>query len=235
MLNRFRHRSDELERIDTGEYTPEEYEGCLLELRRVNRLLGDERALRSTLFEDIERRGARDFSMLDVGAGSGHLLRFTAEWAQSRGRRARLIGVELNARAARAIRDESRGFGEIETVRADARALPFGDGSFDYAISSLLIHHFRDEDCVHVLGEMARVARRIIVIDLNRNEFAYCLFITLGRLVLHNRLVREDGALSIRRGFRREELLALARRANLSGIEIHRSFPFRYVLCASSS
>lgn len=235
MFDRLRHRSDELEHIDIGDYAPEEYEGCLRELRRVNRLLGDERALRSSLFNDVERSGRESFSVLDVGAGSGHLLRVTAKWARKRGKEARLIGVELNARAAQAIHEGARDFAEIEAVRADARALPFSDGAFDYAICSLFIHHFRDEECVGVLSEMARVARKIFVIDLNRHWLAYGLFVTAGRIFLHNRLVREDGALSIRRGFRHDELLALAKGANLKAIEIRRSFPFRFVLCALSS
>ena len=41
MLNKFKQRSYELERIDKGDYTPEEYEGCIVELQRVNRWLGD--------------------------------------------------------------------------------------------------------------------------------------------------------------------------------------------------
>ena len=49
MFHRFRHRSYELEHLDKGDYTPEEYEGCLVELRRVNRFLGDARALRRSL------------------------------------------------------------------------------------------------------------------------------------------------------------------------------------------
>ena len=37
MLEKFRQRSLEAENLDKGSYTPEEYEGCLVELRRVNK------------------------------------------------------------------------------------------------------------------------------------------------------------------------------------------------------
>ncbi len=88
MFGRFRERSEELENLDRGSYTAEEYEGCLAELRRVNRWLGDAGALRRSVLEEIGREGGDGFSLLDVGAGSGELLRVAARWARGRGRRA---------------------------------------------------------------------------------------------------------------------------------------------------
>ena len=79
MLEKFRHRSLEPENLDKGTYTPEEYEGCLVELRRVNEWLGDANALRDSLLKEIERSDLRSFSVLDVGAGSGELLRVAAK------------------------------------------------------------------------------------------------------------------------------------------------------------
>ncbi len=233
MFHRFRQRSYEPEHLDRGDYTPEEYEGCLRELRRVNRFLGDERALRVALFDEIARLPQRTISVLDVGAGSGHLLRVLVQWGRAHGRRVRAVGVELNARAARAIADESRRFAEIAAVRADARALPFADGVFDYAISSLFLHHFDEAEIIRVLNEMARVARCVVAIDLHRHWLAYYAYVVIGRLFLRNRLVREDGALSIRRGFRRDELLALARASHLERVAVCARFPFRLVLRAS--
>src|SRR5918911_4414189 len=85
-LRRFRERSSELEHLDKGDYTPEEYEGCLVEMRRINHLLGDTSALRHSLFPEIERAALPEFSVLDVGAGSGELLRVAAAWARETGR-----------------------------------------------------------------------------------------------------------------------------------------------------
>lgn len=254
MFERFRERSLELEHLDKGDYTPEEYEGCMAELRRINRWLGDSRALARAVLpgigrdlgregrrdlgregrRDIERDGARAFSLLDVGAGTGELLREVARWARARGVRARLVGLELNERSARAILEESRGFEEVGAVRGDALRLPFDDGAFDYVMCSLFTHHFGDEACVGVLREMARVARRrVYVIDLHRHPVAYYFYTTAGRLFLRNRLVREDGALSILRGFAPSELRRLAERAGLSDFKVERRFPYRIVLSGS--
>ena len=56
MLEKFKRRSYKLEDIDTGNYTPEEYESCISELQLVNRWMGDAHSLRATLFPDIEAR-----------------------------------------------------------------------------------------------------------------------------------------------------------------------------------
>jgi ubiquinone/menaquinone biosynthesis C-methylase UbiE len=236
MFSRFRHRSYELEHLDKGDYTPEEYEGCMVELRRINRVLGDASALRHSLLETVEREGLKSFSVLDVGAGSGELLRVAARWAQTSKRSALLVGLELNARSARAILEESREFSSILSVRGDALRLPFDDDSFDYAICSLFTHHFKDDGVVAILRELSRVARRrVFVIDLNRHPLAYYLYTTVGHLFLHNRLIREDGALSILRSFRPGELKRLASQARLKDVSVERRFPFRLVLSGSKN
>jgi ubiquinone/menaquinone biosynthesis C-methylase UbiE len=227
----FSKRSYDLEHIDIGDYTTEEYEGCIVELQRVNRWLGDARTLRHTLLKEIERLNLKEFSVLDVGAGSGELLRVTAGWARSTKRTARLVGLELNARSARAIADESSHYQGISAIRADAFKLPFKDREFDFAINSLFLHHFTETQVVALLREMARVARRqIYVIDLHRHPVAYYFYTTVGKLMLHNRLLREDGALSIRRSFKPNELLSLGQRAGLEHVQVERHFPYRLVL-----
>ena len=235
MFDKFRQRSLEVEHLDKGDYTAEEYEGCIIELQRVNRWLGDARALRNSLLQEIDKLNLRSFSVLDVGAGSGELLRVIAEWARSSGRKAQLTGVELNARSAKAIAERVITFPEISSVRGDAFRLPFTDNEFDYAICSLFTHHFSEPEVIKILRELARVSTRgIFVIDLERHPVAYYFYTTIGRLFLYNRLIREDGALSILRSFTQQELLNLAEDAELENITVTRRFPYRLVLAASA-
>lgn len=232
MLNKFKQRSYELERIDTGDYTADEYEGCIIELQRVNRWLGDARVLRDTLLRDVAAQNLRSFSVLDVGAGSGELLRVAAKWARQEQRELLGVGLELNERSAEAILEESNSF--INAVRGDALKLPFADGQFDYVICSLFTHHFFEKQVIEIFREMSRVARRrIFVIDLHRHPIAYYFYTTIGKLFLHTSLLREDGALSILRSFTPEELNNLGRSAGLRDVLVTWHFPYRLVLTAS--
>lgn len=236
MFERFKQRSHRLEYIDTGNYTADEYEDCIGELQLVNRWMGDAHTLRATLLREIEAQSLDHFSVLDVGAGSGELLRVTATWARETRRRLSAVGLELNERSAESINEESTRFEEISSVRADALELPFGESQFDYVICSLFTHHLSNEQVVQVLREMSRVGRRrIFVIDLHRHPIAYLLYTTLGKLVLHSRLLRHDGALSILRSFKADELLELAQRAGLRDVSVERRFPFRLVLSAGAN
>jgi len=228
MFDRFRHRSYELERLDTGEYTAAEYEEMLIELQRVNRWLGDARALRHCLLREVTDLDSA--SVLDVGAGSGELLRLVAGTVPATNT-ARLVGLELNRRSARAIHECSAQFPSIAAVQGSAFELPFGDGAFDFTFCSLFAHHFGENDLKTILREMRRVTRdRVFVIDLHRHPIAYYFYITVARLFLHNSLVRADGALSILRSFKPRELLRLAKEANLTNVSVARHFPYRLVL-----
>jgi SAM-dependent methyltransferase len=226
----FKTRSEKLERIDTGDYTPEEYERFLREIRLVNRFAGDNRALGKTLLRDIEKSDLRQLSVLDVGAGSGELLRAIARFSSGHTKQAKLVGLELNARSARAIAEESKNYTEIEAVRGDALDLPFADNSFDYAICSLFTHHFADENIVRILEEMSRVARRIFVIDLHRHRAAYILYQIFCGAFRISPLVREDGSLSILRSFTPIEMERLGRAAHLENCSVVKCFPSRLIL-----
>ncbi|CAN5132808.1 class I SAM-dependent methyltransferase [soil metagenome] len=227
----FKIRSSQLERIDTGDYTPEEYERFLREIGFINRVIGDNRALKRTLLKEIKRENLQKFSVLDVGAGSGELLRTIAEFARKQNRRAYLYGLELNAVSAAAILRESKNYEEISAVRGNALNLPFADNSFDYVICSLFTHHFTDENVVHILSEMNRISRRnIFIIDLHRHRAAYILYKMFCTAFKISPLVSEDGSLSILRSFKVEELKKLGKKAHLENFAVKRHFPFRLVL-----
>lgn len=223
MFERFATRSYELERLDTGDYTPAEYRRWQREMWFIHRIFGELRALRRTLFRDIEAAGYGDVSVLDVGAGSGELLRELAKWTM--GRKTFFVGAELNVEATRTINSST-----LAAVQCDALRLPFPDDSFDYVFCSLFLHHLGDDDAVSLLKEMSRVARkRIFAIDLNRHPSAYYLYKTLGSVLLQ-RFTLEDGSLSILRSFSPDELVEIAKAAGLVDIKVEKSRVNRLIL-----
>jgi|SRR5688572_2289268 len=222
MLKRFTKRSHELERLDTGDYTSDEYRRWQKEMRYIHRIFGEMRALRRTLFHELDQTDGR-VSVLDVGAGSGELLRELKKWTD--GRDIFLTGVEINRDATLSIQGA-----KVSAVQANALRLPFDEDSFDFVFSSLFLHHLDDENAVRLLKEKRRVAkRRIYTIDLNRSAVAYYFYKTFGRLFLQ-RFTVEDGALSILRSRTPEELTSLAEAAGLRDIKVEHSRINRLIL-----
>lgn len=72
--------------------------------------------------------------------------------------RARLVvGMDLSAGTVRSARSRAPG---LEVVAADARSLPFADGSFDVIVSNSTLDHFRTRaELVASLAELGRVLR----------------------------------------------------------------------------
>jgi len=222
MFGRFKQRSYQLERLDTGDYTPAEYAKWQREMKVIHRIFGESRALRNSLLHEITTADYR-VSILDVGAGSGELLNTISEWKVEP--EPYLAGAELNTEAVKSICE--RGFASIQ---CNALRLPFVDDGFDYVICSLILHHLTDKKAIELLSEMKRVARKsVIVIDLHRSPVAYYFYRCLGKLFLQN-FTLEDGSLSILRGFKPVELEDLAFKAGMTEISIRRSAAYRLVL-----
>lgn len=227
MRTRFAQRSLKFERLDTGDYTAEEFDKWQREMSWINQTLGEVRALRNSLLSEIRANDKREISALEVGAGSGLLMRKLHRWLG--GRRSFLVGTEIDTASVRSIHRASPS-SEVEALQCDGLYLPFADGSFDYVFCSLLLHHLNDEDAVKMLREMKRVARkRIFVIDLNRSPFAYYFYKAVSR-IFFQRFTREDGALSILRSFKPAEMRKLAETAGLREIKIMSSAAYRLVL-----
>lgn len=86
-------------------------------------------------------------------------------------RAVRLVGADLSApmlREAGGVLAAPARAGRVAFVRAPAQALPFPTGAFDVAVCSRLLHHLADPaDRARVLGELARVALRWVVLSFH--------------------------------------------------------------------
>jgi len=176
-------------------------------LRRVNRQLGNLRSLTRELdrFLDEDRPGAGGVVVLDVGSGSGDLACALRDRLARRGVGGRVLALDRDPTAIALARGQG-----LQVVRGDALRLPLADRSIDLVTAVKFAHHFHGEGLGRLVAEMARVARRrVVVLDIRRHWAAYWGFVAWSRLLTRNRLVRHDGPLSVLRGFTADELAGL--------------------------
>lgn len=239
MFAQFAQRSNEAELIDGANYELAEFVESLADLRRVNRYLGGGRALATHLFPLLQKtaaaRGGASLRLLDVGTGSADIPEMIVNWARRRGVPMEFVVLDLNEIAARQARAQTAAYPEIKVVRADAMELPFAEGSFDFVLASLFLHHFETAAAARLLRSFARVARVALIInDLRRHPLAYYAIKVLTRLFTRNRLVRNDAAVSVLRGFTDRDISELEQAANIQ-LHAFRHFPYRYILIGPSN
>jgi SAM-dependent methyltransferase len=101
-------------------------------------------------------------SLLDVGCGEGVL---THKWAQRLGDQRRVVGIDLDDPALHA-EWAKRAAPNLEYRVMKAENLPFADGEFDTATAIEVLEHVPDAE--HTVAEMARVAKRWLLVSVPR-------------------------------------------------------------------
>ncbi|HEY0784925.1 MAG TPA: methyltransferase domain-containing protein [Acidobacteriaceae bacterium] len=183
--------------------TYDEFRDCLQDLAQVNRLTLAYRPTRIWLDRLLASRNlpGTPLHIVDVGCGQGDMLRMVARWAQRRGIRVQLTGIDLNPYAARAAAEQTPASMGIEWLSSDAFSYtPPSD--IDVVISSLFTHHLADTEIVGFLVWMEAVARKgWFINDLHRGRTAFHVFRVLARAARWHPFVQHDGPVSIRRAF----------------------------------
>ncbi|BCS53582.1 methyltransferase domain-containing protein [Geobacter sp. SVR] len=226
-----RHTEPELLDLPLQEYSPEELEGTLADIRLVNRYLGDITAVIKHLSVMAGAAAGSPLRVLDLATGSADIPAAIVDWARVRSLPIRITAIDYNPRTVEVARQRIGDYPEIELAVADALSLPFPEKSFDIVLCSKTIHHFTEGQVVRLLQEVSRVATRgYIVMDLRRSWIPYLLIRLLTRIFTGNRLTRYDGPLSVLRSFTVNELTSLAEAAGLSGFRVSPEPFWRIVL-----
>lgn len=104
-----------------------------------------------TALELAAREVAQPAAILDVGCGTGRLLRSAALKFPG----ARLVGVDAAIEMVRQAEASTPSGTEIQFQQATAEQLPFSDAQFDLVFSTLTFHHWQDQR--QGVAEVARV------------------------------------------------------------------------------
>ena len=224
-------RIDEPEILDTLECGEEEMLKALRFHRMTNRYSGGNAVILGRLKKySASWPKNQAIRILDVGAGLADIDLKMRDGAKGAGHRVEITALELVPQIANLAGRASGRFENLKILQGDIFSHPFEKGSFDYATTSLFLHHMPQERLKPLLLKLDEISSRgLILSDLNRSLAVYGAVTLLTRLA-GDCISRHDGPLSVRRAFRPEELQRLADEAGLKYLQAKREPFFRLSL-----
>lgn len=229
----FRQRASETEDMDDFSISREALDGALRYLAFINRFLGGHqiilRALHRALHHFSWIRIKTSSHILDLGCGGGDTLCEVAKWSDKQKLSLEITGIDANPNILAFARENSVNHPEINYIEGDFLAEDFDWHPYQIVLCSLILHHFTDEQIIALLKSMPK-GTIVIINDLQRHRLAYFLFRILCFISFAPPMARKDGAISIRKGFRRKELETLLKRSAVSQYDLSWRWAFRYQL-----
>lgn len=230
------YRSTAPEIMDDFAMEGEILRDALDKIASINKLLGGNKVTLDgvkTLLKGVDK--ARPITMLDVGCGNGDMLRTLADFANENGWNFRLYGIDANAFAIKHAQSLSIQYPNISYHCEDIFKENLPLANFDIILCTLTLHHFKDQEILSLLSFFHSQSRLGLVInDLHRSKLAYYLFTALCFVFGLNDMSREDGLVSILRGFKRADLQNYSEQLQFRKVTIRWRWAFRYQWIISS-
>jgi SAM-dependent methyltransferase len=227
-------RSTEKEMMDLPGKSKELLVEDLRNLRIINRYLGGYRGVMKGLKRLVGEGKMSRFFLLDVGTGSADIPKVIVQWARNQGIAARVVALDPEPVTAEEAAHQTEQWPEITVIRGDGMAPPFQAASFDFVLSSQMLHHFPEEKIIVLLKTWSGLARKaILVSDLVRDPLAYYGIRVITHLFTRNEMTRFDGPLSVRRALTLNEWRELFREAAIGPFRVVPIFPYRQMTVIS--
>lgn len=213
-------RSYEEEIMDDFSIRDERVDIALSELKVINKYLGGISTTRSGLKYFINSNGKK-IRVLDIGAGSSdNLIVLKNDFPKLH-----ILSIDKNLRALTSSKNS------LQKINSDAFILPFKDDSCDLIHVSLFLHHFTEIQINVLLKEFLRISTRgIIINDLQRSYLALIGIKILTKLFSKSEMVKHDAPLSVKRGFKKLELIRLFYQDKTLNIKVKRKWAFRWMI-----
>ncbi|MEO9513303.1 MAG: methyltransferase domain-containing protein [Flavobacteriaceae bacterium] len=225
----FSKRSTGVELMDNPNMEFEVLAAAYKDINRCNNLLGGIAITRKAVWSLVKLDISKSYTILDMGCGDGTMLREISRFLSKNSVSHHMIGIDLRDDVLRIARENSAEFHNLEfrkmdILKADASL------SCDILINTLTMHHFEADRIEAFLNKFISLAKVGVVInDLQRSKLAYYLFWVFGFFFIRTGVAKHDGLVSIRKGFRKHELLALSKKIPIVMHKIQWKWAFRYV------
>ncbi|MFY7672115.1 methyltransferase domain-containing protein [Tenacibaculum sp. MEBiC06402] len=223
-----KYRSNSKEIMDDFDMTGDVLIKTLDQIAKINVLLGGN-SLTLNGVKQLLKNQPKDqpITIVDLGCGNGDLLRIIAKYGRKKGYTFQLLGIDANKFTLEYAMQLSKKYPEITYLEQDVLSEEFKEQSYDIALSTLFLHHFTNEEIENILEVLQNQAKIGVVInDLHRHKLAYYLFKII-TLFIKNKMVKNDGLISILKGFKKQELKNFAKQLKGKSSIVWR-WAFRY-------
>lgn len=171
------------------------------------------------------------YHVVDLGCGSGDALKAIADWARLNNFRVRLTGVDMNVDAIEYLKIHCADYPEITGIVADYRDYLNKNESIDIVHCALFCHHLKDDELLLLFIYFRQNAKTgFIINDLHRHWLAYYSAWLFTRLLNCTKLAKNDGPVSVLRGFKLDELTILLDKAIVRNYSIQKEWVFRFLI-----
>ena len=230
MLINTTYRTHQPEIMDDFDMKGEVLRDALDKIAKINQLLGGNTLTLQGVKEILKQNPLQEkITIVDVGCGNGDMLRKLADYGKENNISLDLIGIDANQFTVTYAETLSTNYNNISYRCEDIFEKSFENLQYDIVLCTLTLHHFKDEEIIKLLKIFATNARMGIVInDLQRSSISYRLFQGLCFIFRLNAMSREDGLVSILRGFKKPELEHFSKKLNFKNYSIEWKWAFRY-------
>lgn len=230
MSNRFTSRSNEKELLDELNILQSLLIKNLRELDILNRRTGGH-SISLKGIKQLITDHHKIYEIVDLGCGSGDALKAIADWARLNNYNVRLTGVDMNANAIDYLKIHCANYPEITGITADYQDYLNRNKFIDIVHCSLFCHHLTDDELLRLFIYFRQhVKTGFIINDLHRHWLAYYSAWFFTRLLNGTKLAKNDGPISVLRGFKSGELIYLLNKANIRNYSIQKEWLFRFLI-----
>ncbi|MFC4209623.1 methyltransferase domain-containing protein [Pedobacter lithocola] len=224
------YRSNAPELMDDFQMEGEILRDALDKIASINQLLGGNKVTLDGVKTLLKSKPHTELIRItDIGCGNGDMLRALADYATSNGLNFILKGIDANKFTVQHAENLSKNYANISYQCSDIFDGTIRNEANDILLCTLTLHHFKDDEIIKLLTDFIASAKVGIVInDLERSALAYRLFKTLCFVFRLNDMSREDGLVSILRGFKLADLQKYTKILNLKHSSIKWKWAFRY-------